>query len=198
MADFFAYLKKNARVLRWVTMKLILLYGAPAVGKLSISRELEKMTGFKMLQNHLIADLIASLFGYGNAVTKPLNFSVRMLMFEAAMKNGLTGLISTFVYYDKDQDDYIRKISGLITNGGGKLHLVRLYCEPEELMRRVVGTSRQGTTKLTDREKLKEILDRSPKIYQSLPDDIGETFVLDNSSINPLQAAEMIKERFNL
>ena len=39
-------------------MKTIFIYGAPAAGKLTVANELAKRTGFSVLHNHLINDLI--------------------------------------------------------------------------------------------------------------------------------------------
>ena len=66
-------------------MKLILIYGPPGVGKLSVAKELKQLTGFPVLHNHLVADLIWSIFNaYGAAHTKDLNSRIKMDVFEHA------------------------------------------------------------------------------------------------------------------
>ena len=45
-------------------MKLVILYGPPAVGKLSIAQALAARTGFRVLHNHLLMDLSHALFGW--------------------------------------------------------------------------------------------------------------------------------------
>lgn len=45
-------------------MKLIFIYGQPAVGKLTVAKELEKITGYKILHNHLFVDLVRSVFEF--------------------------------------------------------------------------------------------------------------------------------------
>ncbi|MBD0327065.1 MAG: AAA family ATPase, partial [Pyrinomonadaceae bacterium] len=47
-------------------MKLIFLHGLPGVGKLTVARELAKLTGFKVFHNHLAVDLVESLFEFGS------------------------------------------------------------------------------------------------------------------------------------
>ena len=39
-------------------MKLVILYGPPGVGKLTVGRELAARTGFKLFHNHLTVDLV--------------------------------------------------------------------------------------------------------------------------------------------
>ena len=43
-------------------MKLILLYGPPAVGKLTIAKEIARLTGFKLFHAHLTSDLVEAIF----------------------------------------------------------------------------------------------------------------------------------------
>ena len=43
-------------------MKLILLYGPPAVGKLTIAKEIARLTGFKLFHAHLTSDLVEAFF----------------------------------------------------------------------------------------------------------------------------------------
>lgn len=43
-------------------MKLLFLYGPPAVGKFTVAKEWAALTGFKFLHNHLTIDLVTSVF----------------------------------------------------------------------------------------------------------------------------------------
>lgn len=47
-------------------MKLVILYGPPAVGKLTVGAELAELTGFKLFHNHLTTDMVMSLFPHGS------------------------------------------------------------------------------------------------------------------------------------
>ena len=47
-------------------MRLVFLHGAPAVGKLTVARELAALTGFRLFHNHLTVDLASSLFSFGS------------------------------------------------------------------------------------------------------------------------------------
>jgi cytidylate kinase len=46
-------------------MNLILLYGPPAVGKLTIAKEIARLTGFKVFHNQLTVNLAAAIFPRG-------------------------------------------------------------------------------------------------------------------------------------
>lgn len=47
-------------------MKLILIYGSPAVGKLTTANEIAKLTGFKVFHNHLTIDAVKPVFEFGS------------------------------------------------------------------------------------------------------------------------------------
>lgn len=78
-------------------MKLIFIYGAPAVGKLTVARELEKQTGFKVFHNHLTIDAIEPVFDFGTKSFWKLVHRIRLeTISEAALEN--VNLIFTFCY----------------------------------------------------------------------------------------------------
>lgn len=43
-------------------MKLILIYGPPAAGKLTVATELAAMTGYKLVDNHKATDFLEEVF----------------------------------------------------------------------------------------------------------------------------------------
>ena len=45
-------------------MKLIFIFGMPASGKLTVAKELSRLTGYKVFHNHLAVDLLLSVFEF--------------------------------------------------------------------------------------------------------------------------------------
>ncbi len=45
-------------------MRLIVLYGMPAMGKLTVAKELQKLCGYELFHNHLTVDLLLSTFEF--------------------------------------------------------------------------------------------------------------------------------------
>lgn len=78
-------------------MNLIFIYGAPAVGKLTVAKELAEKTGYKLFHNHLTVDLVRSFFEYGSEQAARLSEKFRLEMFEEAAKAKLPGIIFTYV-----------------------------------------------------------------------------------------------------
>ena len=46
-------------------MKLIILFGPPAVGKMTVGQELEKITRLKLFHNHMSLELVNQFFDFG-------------------------------------------------------------------------------------------------------------------------------------
>ena len=49
-------------------MKLVIIFGPQAVGKMTAGQELEKITGLKLFHNHMTNDLVSCFFDYGSKV----------------------------------------------------------------------------------------------------------------------------------
>ena len=58
---------RNRRKRRACEMHLIFIHGPAASGKLTVARELAKLTGLPLFHNHLVVDAVAALFPFGSA-----------------------------------------------------------------------------------------------------------------------------------
>jgi hypothetical protein len=47
--------------------QLVFIYGAPAAGKLTVAREIARLTGLPLFHNHLVVNAVASVFPFGSA-----------------------------------------------------------------------------------------------------------------------------------
>ena len=78
-------------------MKLIIIYGAPAAGKLTIATEVARRTGFKLFHNHVSIDCVRPVFDFGSPPFLRMIETIRFAMIAEAAREGV-GLIHTFVY----------------------------------------------------------------------------------------------------
>ncbi len=79
-------------------MKFVLIFGPPAVGKMTVGHELSRLTGIPLLHNHMTIEPLFAIFG-ASAETWNLSALFRRHIFEAAAKSErLPGLIFTFVW----------------------------------------------------------------------------------------------------
>lgn len=87
-------------------MKLVIIFGPHAVGKMTVGQELAKITGLKLFHNHMTIDLITNFFSYGSDEGKRLVELFRREIFEAVANSNLEGLIFTFMWALDLQDDW--------------------------------------------------------------------------------------------
>jgi len=179
-------------------LKLILIYGPPGVGKLSVAKELKQLTGFPVLHNHLVADLIWSIFNaYGAAHTKDLNSRIKMDVFEHASKTGLEGIISTFVYYhDVQAFAALRSWVSLMEKLKGEIFFFKIFCDIEEHEKRVSDPSRQKTKKLNELGKFRELMLKE-NLCATIPMDIAPSIEIDTTLLSPEEVAALITSHLN-
>src|SRR5258705_10799269 len=123
-------------------MRLIFLYGLSGVGKLTVARELAKLTGFRVFHNHLTVDLIKSVFDFGSLPFVDLREKVWLAVFTQAVDANLHGLIFTFAFDRTVRGDFVEKTRDVIESAGGEILFVELSCSTEELERRIEHPSR--------------------------------------------------------
>jgi hypothetical protein len=66
------------------TLRLIFLHGLPGVGKLTVARELARLTGYKLFHNHLAVDLVESVFEFGSWPFVELREMIWLALFSRA------------------------------------------------------------------------------------------------------------------
>lgn len=175
-------------------MKLVIIYGPPAVGKLTVAKELAALTGYKLFHNHLTVNLVESLFEFGTPVFWEQVCHIREYLFEAAAQNNVN-LIFTFVYAAGEDDRIIRNYINIIEKRGGEVCLVQLKASIEELKKRVVEMNRMHYKKMTKTYQLEKWVAKY-NLFSQVPE--RESFVIDNTILSPKKAARLITAHFQL
>jgi replication-associated recombination protein RarA len=76
-------------------MIFIVLYGPPAVGKLTIAEKLASRTGYKIFQNNPTVHAVTPLFPFGSPEFIRTLHNIRIMMLEEAARSNIAGLIFT-------------------------------------------------------------------------------------------------------
>jgi hypothetical protein len=108
-------------------MKLLILFGPPAVGKTTIGRIIEQKTDFKLFHNHMVMDGVMQLFGVGTPAEDRLSREFRARIIEEAANNGIN-LIFTYVWnFGKDKGkNNIDHYKEIYESRGGKVIFAEL------------------------------------------------------------------------
>lgn len=175
-------------------MKLLFIYGPPAVGKLTVAREVAKLTGFKVFHNHLSIDAILPVFEFGSEPFFKLVEMIRVETVAEAAKNDVD-LIYTFCYAKGLDEMHVDKISAAATENGGECHFALLTCSDDQLKRRVVRDDRKEFRKVSTVEMIDKFLEtcdlNSPIPYK-------DSLEIDNTEFPPAEAARQIVDHFAL
>lgn len=116
-------------------MKLVIVFGAGAVGKMTVGQELAKRTGLRLFHNHMTIEPVIEIFGYySGKITNRL----RQIIFEEFAATDLYGMIFTYMWGldDPNEWEYVKKITDLFENHGGETYYVELVADLEERLKR--------------------------------------------------------------
>ena len=96
-------------------MKLVILIGNGAVGKMTVGQELAKITDLRLFHNHMMIEPVLEIFGAfrGDVIQK-----LRSVIFEEFAKSDNYGLVFTFMWtFDMPSDWEYLKLENLTFRG---------------------------------------------------------------------------------
>ncbi len=183
-------------------MKLVIITGSGAVGKMTVGQALMEKTGLRLFHNHMMIEPVVEIFGKynGTAVSK-----LRQVVFEEFVKSDCEGMIFTYMWaFDRKEDwEYIDGVVRLFESHGAEIYCAELVA-PQE-----VRLQRNRTENRLKHKATKRNLDFSENCILNedknfrLVSNEGEVpfanyMKLDNSELSADEAAERIRERFSL
>ncbi len=175
-------------------MKLLIIYGAPAVGKLTVANEVAKLTGFKVFHNHLSIDAIQPIFAFGSESFMRLIELIRVETVAEAARQGVN-IIYTFCYAKGIDEEHVEKIVQAGESNGAEVQFVLLTCGDDELRKRVVASDRRLHGKVNTIEMIEGFLS-DYEMRSRVPYSQG--IEIDNTDVSPEAVAERIIEHFEL
>ena len=119
-------------------MTLVIIFGPPAVGKMAVGLELERLTGFSLFHNHMTVDPVLRLFPFDSPAYRRLVTEFRRRIFEEYAASDAKGLIFTFVWDLDDPRDreFIDSTMTVFATRGAGVYIVELEATQAERLRR--------------------------------------------------------------
>ncbi len=183
-------------------MKLVLLFGPGAVGKMTVGQELAKLTSLRLFHNHMTIEPVIELFGqYNGKVTERL----RDVIFTEFAQTNNYGMIFTFIWaFDQASDwAYVKKVHDIFTAAGAEIYFVELNAPESIRLERNISENRlaEKASKRDLEVSTRRMLDLDQR-YRCVSED-GEIpypdyMRIDNSHLSAATVAEIIKEQFSL
>jgi len=186
-------------------MKLIVIFGPPAVGKMSVGHQLAKLTGLKLFHNHMTIELVLNFFRWEDPPFWKLANEFRRRIFEEVAACNLPGMIFTYVWaLNEPRDkDYVDKICEIFRARGAEIYFVELEATLDARLHRNKGEFRleHKPSKRDIAESERKMMEHIQKYRFNSAGDFyyAENYLkIENTNLPPAEAAMKIVERFEL
>lgn len=185
---------------------LVVLFGPPASGKSAVGHVLAQRLGYRFFHNHLTADPVAALFGWGTPRFGSVVDRVRDLLFrEAAADASVPGVVFTFVWAidNPGHADFAQRTARLFEDQGGRAFFVELRASLQARIERE-GTPFRAKLKPNqgDVEAARTRQVEFDKLHRMNTDGVlpiaRPHLVVDTEAMEPDAAAQQIQEAFGL
>ena len=178
-------------------MKLVLIIGAGAVGKMTVGQELMKITNLRLFHNHMMIEPVIDIFGYFKVDTI---LKLREIIFDDFVKSESEGMIHTLMWaFDMESDrEYVNNLASKFD----EVYCVELIASQE------VRINRNKTeNRLANKASKRDIQASNSRLLNEdkhrLISNEGEIpfknyLRINNENISAKEVASMIKKTFNL
>lgn len=126
---------------------LVVIFGPPAVGKMTVAQELERISGFRLFHLHQVVDLVLEYFPYSidpASSYERLIVSYRRQFFEEAARNGLNVITTAGWRFDlPPEEDAVRSYIQPYQECGGRVCFVELQAPVETRLARSLTENRR-------------------------------------------------------
>ncbi|MCL2235918.1 MAG: AAA family ATPase [Defluviitaleaceae bacterium] len=184
-------------------MKLVVIIGAGAVGKMTVGQELAKITDLRLMHNHMTIELCLEVFG--KRVHGVVDRIRHIIFEEFAKSTDQYGMIFTWMWaFNLESDwDYIRRLVKFFEDENGEIYWVELVADQKTRLARNVTENRlthkasKRDTEWSNNNILNE--DEGFRLVSHDGEIPYENYIkIDNTNLPADAVANMIKERFSL
>jgi tRNA uridine 5-carbamoylmethylation protein Kti12 len=179
-------------------MKLVIIIGSGAVGKMTVGQELMKITDLRLFHNHMMIEPVIEIFdSFDGKVIQRL----REVIFEEFLRSDQEGMIFTFMWaFDMPSDrEYIMNVAKKFD----EVYCVELVAdqsvrlERNRTENRLKNKASKRDLSISDQRLIRE--DTNHRLV-SLEGEIPfENYIrIDNTNLAPDAVAKIIKEQFSL
>jgi len=183
-------------------VKLLIIAGDTAVGKMTVGQEIARRTGLRLFHNHMSIELVLSVFGKRNAAA---DRRIREAIFEEFAASDAEGMIFTFMWaFDAPEDTaYIVRVADIF-----RAHGAEIYCAELDAPQEVRLARNRTENRLAHKPSKRDIASSEARLIR---DDIQHRMIsrdgevpfehfirIENADVSPEEAAERIIQAFGL
>ena len=179
-------------------MKLVLIIGSGAVGKMTVGQELMKITDLRLFHNHMMIEPVIEIF---NSFNGKVISRLREVVLDEFVESDNDGMIFTYMWaFDMPSDlEYVMHVASKFDE---------VYCVELIADQRVRLERNKTENRLRNKASKRDLAVSEQRVLRedanhrlvSLPGEIPfENYMrIDNTNLAPDRVAEMIKKRFSL
>lgn len=178
-------------------MKLVLIVGAGAVGKMTVGQELMKITNLRLFHNHMMIEPVIEIFGRfkGDTILK-----LRDIIFNDFVNDDNEGMIHTFMWaFDMESDwEYVEHL----VQKFDEIYCVELIASQEVRLERnktenrLLNKASKRDIEASNNRMLKEDTHRLVSNEGEIP--FKNYLRINNEHLEACEVAKIIKETFKL
>jgi hypothetical protein len=112
---------------------LVVLFGPPAVGKMTVGLEVARLTPYRLFHNHATIEPLLGVFDWGTPPFETLREEFRRRVIEEAVAHDLPGLVLTLVWPLERAEDaaYVERVVAPVADAGQRVDFVELWSSQE-------------------------------------------------------------------
>lgn len=192
-------------MIRTKSTDLLVIFGPPAVGKMTVGQEVAARTNFRVFHNHMTIDMLVKIFPFGSKPFKILCEEFRRRVIEEAVAHPeFGGLIFTYVWALEDTSD--RRVAAaykdIVERAGGKVMFVELEANFDERLIRNRSENRLTHKNKAKFEKTEATLrEWETKHHMNSKGDFfypDQHLKINNSHLSAAESAEKIIQHFGI
>lgn len=181
-------------------MKIVVIIGAGAVGKMTVGQELAKITGLKLHHAHMDIEPVLQIFGDFNRQAVE---GIRNAIFEAFAQTDNYGLITTYMYNFEVpyEQSGLYRLMQFFPNA--EIYFAEIHADQSVRLKRNTTPNRlanKASKNDIDFSQGRIILEDENYRLESAPGEelIKNYFKIDNTHLEAYEVAQIIKEKFDL
>lgn len=184
---------------------LLFVVGPPAVGKMTVGREIGRRTGLVLFHNHQSIEPVLPFFAFGSPPFRRLVGGFRRSLFTEVAASELPGMVFTFVQDFDDPADraVLEEYAAPFRQRGGRVLHLELQADQGSRLERNEGASRlaekPSKRDVVGSRRLLLELDASHRLNSAGEFDHRTDYLrVDNTHMSPDEVAERVVAHFGL
>jgi len=175
-------------------MRVLVLYGLPGVGKLTIAEELACRHAYRVFHNHLVFDAVEALFPFGSPSFIELRERLWLELLARSVRERVGDVIFTIARDQSLDADFVATLMSALSELGARVFCIELTCSAGELEQRIASTDRARFGKIRSVERFRELSASGAFPRFTMPTG---TITVDTTGLSVSEAAEVVEAKLN-